>query len=180
MGVIVAGVTLTSLCGCKHELKLKQGDELHGILEEAVLEVSLRGPRRRADARRFRPEQPFRFSFEDEAHADGEHCGPSSRLTAALARLFEIRVRRVLSDAESRRFASEHPADRWSALEIRSIMTDVDTFRLNLLMDAKGSTLYAKLPDDSQVFTVDANKLALLSLHCPSAREPQEPEHPSP
>jgi hypothetical protein len=55
-------------------------------------------------------------------------------------------------------------------LEVRSIMTDVDPFRLHLLMDAKGSRLYAHLPADAQVFTVDVNELALLSLHCPSSR----------
>jgi hypothetical protein len=161
---------LTSSGGCKSELKLQPDDELFSILEEAVLEVSLRGPTRRADARRFRPEQPLRFSFEEEGRAGLESCGPSADLNTALAHLLEIRVRRVLSSGQSKTLLAAHAAERWSVLEIRSIMTSVDPFRLHLLMDAKGSPLYARLPADPQVFTVDADELAFLSLHCPASR----------
>jgi hypothetical protein len=170
--IALAGVcmTLTSVGGCKSDLKLQQGDELFSILDEALLELSLRSPTRRADARRFRPEQPLRFSFEEEGDAGLESCGPSFALNAALAHPLEIRVRSVLSAEQSKAFLAAHAAETWSVLEVRSIMTDVDPFRLHLLMDAKGSRLYAHLPADAQVFTVDVNELALLSLHCPSSR----------
>jgi hypothetical protein len=167
MALAAVCMTLTSMGGCKSELKIQQGDELYSILEEAVLEVSLRGPTRRADARRFRPEQPLRFSFEEEGRAALESCGPSPELTAALAHLLEIRVRRVLSAPQSKTFLAAHNSELWSVLEIRSIMSSVDPFRLHLLMDAKGSPLYARLPADPQVFTVDESELALLSAHCP-------------
>jgi hypothetical protein len=111
----------------------------------------MRSPSRRADARRFRPEQPLRFSFEDEGHAGLEHCGPSPGLSAALAHALQIRVRRVLDDAQSKAFLIAHPADAWSALEVRSIMSDVEPFRLNLLKDAQSDLLYARLPCDPQV-----------------------------
>lgn len=96
-------------------------------------------------------------------------CAASPTLNAALHHLLEIRVRRVLSAEQSKTFLVKHPSEVWSVLEIRSIMPNVDPFRLHLLKDAKGSSLYARLPADPQVFTVDADELALLSLHCSSS-----------
>jgi hypothetical protein len=91
----IACLALASGAGCRSELKLSPGDELFSILEEAVLEVHVRSQTRRVDVHRAAPERPLRFSFGQKGRAGLETCDAAPNLSDALARLFEIRVRRV-------------------------------------------------------------------------------------
>lgn len=165
--VLFAVVMLAALASasCKRELALKPGDELFSILDEAVLEVSLRAADQRVDARRFQPDEPLYFSFERDRGARFVRCVETERLANALKPMYDVRVRSVLSDEKGRAKLAAHKPKRWVELTVRDIMREVEPFSLLLLKDEDGS-VYAHLPGEHVVFTVDPKILGLLELGC--------------
>jgi hypothetical protein len=162
----VLGVCTVAAAACSNELRIKRGDEVYSILEEAVVGVSLRTPNRKAKVSRETPEHSLQYRFED-SHKLVEQCTATEELNRGLSRALEIRAKSVLTDEQSKAFAEAHKPDTWSELEIRSIMTDSEPFRLRLQVDPASKLVHAQLPGDRQVFTVDPGVVELVSLHCP-------------
>jgi hypothetical protein len=159
-------VVLVVLSSCRNETPIEPGDELHSILEEAVLEVSLRAPTKRARAQRRQAHRPFEYTFEGATGTKRHRCAASAKLDQATALAFEVRVRSVLDADQAEAFLAAHKTG-WTTLEIRSFMIDDQPFRLDLLRDPNmRERAYARQPRDARLFVVDSKLMRLLDLDC--------------
>jgi hypothetical protein len=153
---------------CKHETPIEPGDELFGILEEAVLEVSLRAPTKRVSAQRRKPSQAFSYIFEAAKGTNRQRCAATPDLARATAFTFEVRVRGVVEAEQAKAFSASHKHG-WTTLVVRGDMVDEEPFRLDLLRDPKwGEQAYARHPLDARLFMVDSKLMHLLDLDCES------------
>lgn len=164
---LLAALCLATAFGCTRELRLAKGDEFFAIAEDAVLEVTLRSADLRVDARRFAVDQPFYFSFEKAQGAIFERCQATPVLERALASVYALRVRDLLTSERSEALRKAHGPTSWIELEVRDTIEGGEPFRIWLLKrGAPAGQLYAQLPGDRDVFLLDASLLQLLDLGC--------------
>lgn len=158
-------IGLMALSGCKRELRVSKGDELFAVLDEAVLEVSLRGPGGSAVAKRATAGGAYSFS-RSGGGGGAERCAAPQQLQGALVPIQQIRVRDVVPKDKAKAVRGR-PAAQWIQLEVRDVMEGVDPYRLRLLeAGAPSGLLFAQQPQDEQIVLVDRAILDLLSLHC--------------
>lgn len=153
---------------CKREAQIEPGEDLFSVLDEVVLEVSLRAPQKQARAQRGRLAQPFRYTFESGTGRERTACDARPDLDRAAASAYQIRVRDVPVASKAEEFMGRHRSG-WTMLEIRSSMDDGDPFRLELLPDSeRPERAYARYPGDRRLFSIDSKVSQLLDMACAS------------
>jgi hypothetical protein len=158
-----------SASACNKEAPIEPGEDLFSVLEEIVLEVALRAPKKQAIAKRGTLQQPLSYTFESRTgKLRRRHCGARPELDRAAAMTYEITVRDVVAASEADEFLARH-RHGWTTLEVRSSMDDGEPFRLEILPNAKRpERAYARYPRDGRLFLIDSAVMRLADMECPS------------